>query len=336
MPRTFPRLLTLSTSKAWFSQRKPDRFPAARAVLQGTVMIRITLDPSQDAIARLVVEGQIAERFADELRSVCGSHSAGRMLLDLAGVTFVDAAGAQVLRDLERQGVLLTGRSAFIEELLREAPAAAPTAPCAEEETLVARLKAGDEDAFAVLVRRHGGRMLSAARRLLRQEEEARDAVQEAFLSAFSAIDRFDGRARLSTWLHRVVVNCALMRLRRQRRRPEQPIEELLPRFAEDGHWEAGMPRTAGTSDALLERRETRDMVRACIAQLPETYRTVVVLRDIEELDTQEVADLLGVTTNTVKVRLHRGRQALRTLVERALGRPDCADRACPDRSAVA
>lgn len=78
--------------------------------------------------------------------------------------------------------------------------------------------------------------MLAAACRLLRNDEAARDAVQEAFLAAFSAMDRFDGRARLSTWLHRIVVNCALMRLRRQRRRPEESIEDLLPRFAEDGH----------------------------------------------------------------------------------------------------
>src|SRR5262245_1483632 len=97
---------------------------------------------------------------------------------------------------------------------------------------LVARLRAGDELAFETLVRRHGGRMLATARRLLRDDEAARDALQEAFLSACAAMDRFDGRARLSTWLHRIVINCALMRLRRQRRRQEGSIEELLPRFA--------------------------------------------------------------------------------------------------------
>src|SRR5262249_31794810 len=137
------------------------------------------------------------------------------------------------------------------------APPARAARP-ANEEPLVARLRAGDELAFETVVRRHGGRMLTTARRLLRNDEAARDAVQEAFLAAFSAIDRFDGRACLSTWLHRIVVNCALMRLRRQRRRPEESIDDLLPRFAHEGHWLAGTAQWNSTCDALLERKQSR------------------------------------------------------------------------------
>ena len=110
-----------------------------------------------------------------------------------------------------------------------------PAAEADPEVDLVARLRAGDDDAFETLVRRHGGRMLAVARRYL-GEEDARDAVQEAFLSAFKAIDRFDGRARLGTWLHRIVVNSALMRLRRPSMQREESLEPLLPRFLEDGH----------------------------------------------------------------------------------------------------
>jgi RNA polymerase sigma-70 factor, ECF subfamily len=230
-----------------------------------------------------------------------------------------DGRSATRLR-VERRGALLVGRSGFVEQVLRAAPVCPPQP--GDEELLVARLRAGDELAFETIVRRHGGRMLATARRLLRDDEAARDAVQEAFLSAFTAMDRFDGRARLSTWLHRIVVNCALMRLRRQRRRQEGSIEELLPRFADEGHWIAGTSQWNSTCDTLLERKQSRALVRECLDRLPEKFRTVIVLRDIEELDTQEAAELLGTTPNALKIRLHRARQALRTLVERRLDLP--------------
>jgi RNA polymerase sigma-70 factor (ECF subfamily) len=309
----------------------------ARVLLTWRLMLRITVDSTADAIVRLVVEGQVTEQVAGELQAAHAAHArTGRVVVDLTRVTFADAAGADLLRGLEGQGVILTGCSGFVAELLHRTPAPRASAPCSEDETLVSRLQAGDDDAFAALVQQHGARMLAAARRLLRQEDEARDAVQEAFLSATSAIEGFDRRARLSTWLHRIVVNCALMRLRRRRRRPEQPIDDLLPRFAEDGNWEAGGAQPKDTTHVLLERRETRALVRSCIDQLPETYRTVVMLRDIDELDTKEVADRLGVTTNTVKVRLHRGRQALRTLLERSSARSEGLAGPCPARSLVA
>jgi RNA polymerase sigma-70 factor (ECF subfamily) len=106
------------------------------------------------------------------------------------------------------------------------------------------------------------------------------------------------------------------MKLRVRRRRPEEPIEGLLPSFLDDGH-HARHPRE-WRDDAfdLVAAREEREFVRSCIDALPEAYRTVLVLRDIEEMETAAVARLLGVTENLVKVRLHRARQALRTLLE--------------------
>jgi RNA polymerase sigma-70 factor, ECF subfamily len=182
---------------------------------------------------------------------------------------------------------------------------------------LVCRLKAGDEDAYATVVRTLGGRMLAVARRFLVEEDLARDAVQDAFLSAFRSIHRFDGDAQLATWLHRIVVNAALMKLRTRRRRPEQSIEPLLPAFAEDGH-HASRPVIAWTTSAeeALLRGETRAQVRAAIAGLPESYRTVLLLRDIEERSTREAAGLLGITENALKLRLHRARQALATRLQ--------------------
>lgn len=188
-----------------------------------------------------------------------------------------------------------------------------------DEAKLVDALRAGDGAAYERLVRGYGGRLLAVTRRLLREEEDARDAVQDAFLSAFRAIDRFEGQARLSTWLHRIAVNAALMKLRSKRRRPETSIEELLPGFIEDGHMaEPPAPWREG-ADVLLARGETREWVRNRIDELPESYRTILMLRDIEELDTSEVAELLQISPGAVKTRLHRARQALRTLLDRDL-----------------
>ena len=184
----------------------------------------------------------------------------------------------------------------------------------ADEATLVAALQAGDDDAFEQLVRRYGGRMLEVAQRFVGEGDDARDVVQEAFLSAFRAIDRFEGTARLSTWLHRITVNAALMRLRSRRRRPEESLDELLPRFEADGHRIS--PGEPWQPLAALEGAELRTLVRRRIDELPERYRTVLLLRDIEELETGEVAVLLGVNTGTVKTRLHRARLALRSLLD--------------------
>ena len=182
------------------------------------------------------------------------------------------------------------------------------------ERAQLARLRAGDELAFEDLVRANSGRMLAATRRLLRSEEDARDAVQEAFFAAFRALPRFEGESRLSTWLHRIAINAALMKLRSRRRRPEASIDELLPRFDTDGHRDPS--ESFETPLEELERAELRAVVRRCIDRLPESYRTVIVLRDVEDLDTEQAARALGVSCGVVKTRLHRARQALRTLLE--------------------
>jgi len=188
-------------------------------------------------------------------------------------------------------------------------------APKAPEAELLAALRAGDGHAFETLVRTHSGRMLSVCRRILRNDEEAKDAVQEAFVSAFRAIGSFEGTCQLGTWLHRIAVNSCLMRLRSRKRRPEESIDDLLPTFKDNGH-AAVEPRDWSPSALqLVETRETRDFVRDCIDRLPEIYRTVLLLRDIEELDTAEAALVLGVTEGVVKVRLHRARHALRKLL---------------------
>jgi RNA polymerase sigma-70 factor (ECF subfamily) len=186
-----------------------------------------------------------------------------------------------------------------------------------DEPTLVAGLRAGDEWAYELMIREYGGRLLAVARRFVRTEDDARDVLQAAYLSAFRAMPAFEGQAQLATWLHRIVVNTALMRLRSKRRKPEEFIDDLLPAFQADGHHVEQFSDWAAPADQLIEREETRRTVRGCVDRLPEQYRSVLMLRDIEELSTQEVARMLDMTPTAVKVRLHRARQALSTLLRR-------------------
>ncbi len=194
-------------------------------------------------------------------------------------------------------------------------------APPPDDAALLERLKAGEEAAFEEMVRAYGGRMLAVARQFLPSEEDARDAVQDAFLSAFRSIGRFEGQARLSTWLHRIVTNAALMKLRTRRRKPEQSIEELLPGFLEDGHLAQPTLEWHKPAEDPVEREQLRALLRESIHQLPEGYRNVLLLRDIEEFDTEETAKLMEISVAAVKTRLHRARQALRGLLEPHLGR---------------
>lgn len=199
---------------------------------------------------------------------------------------------------------------------------APPTAATLDEQALVARLKAGDPEAYEQLVRALGSRLLIVARRFLRDEDAAADAVQEAFINAFRAMDRFDGQAQVGTWLHRIVVNTCLMRLRSRQRRPEQSLEPLLPSFASDGHHAEAVVSWADSAERQLERKQLQRLVREGIQELPDSHRAVIVMRDMEGLSTQEAAAALGVTENALKLRLHRARQALATIMRRKLQTP--------------
>ncbi len=179
---------------------------------------------------------------------------------------------------------------------------------------LVAALRAGDLTAFERIIRDHGRPLLAVARRLLRDEEEAREAVQDALVSAFRACHRFEGGSRVSTWLHRIVVNACLMRLRTLRRRGEVSIDGWLPRFLPDGHHEARFVDWSNAAHALVEQQETCALVRR--DSLPDSYRTVLLMRDIEGVPVEEVAAALEISSNAVHIRLHRARQALRTLLD--------------------
>ncbi|MCH9639040.1 MAG: sigma-70 family RNA polymerase sigma factor [Betaproteobacteria bacterium] len=166
------------------------------------------------------------------------------------------------------------------------------------------------------LVRDNSGWMLLLAKRLLGDQSLAEDAVQDAFLDAFRALDTFEGRSSLKTWLHRITVNASLTKLRQLKRLAEQPLDEYLPEFDQYGCRSEAPWRHIARVEDVLENKQLRTLVHASINALPDAYRIVLLLRDIEGYDTSEVSKLLDVSESNVKVRLHRARAALKKLLE--------------------
>lgn len=197
-------------------------------------------------------------------------------------------------------------------------------APAAEEtdETLAALAAAGDEPAFEALVSRYQARVYRLACRLTADEGEAKDVLQEAFLAAYRGLPAFRGEARFATWLYRIATNTALMHRRARARRPTESLEAFLPRFDEDGVHaaEPGDLRAAGRADELLDRKLLAEKARAGLDRLPDIYREAFVLRDLEEMTTGEVAELLGIEAAAVRQRVHRARLMLRGYLSDLVG----------------
>lgn len=187
----------------------------------------------------------------------------------------------------------------------------------ASEREFVAALRRGESRAFERLIREHGAALRSTARRLLLHADDADEVLQEAFLSAFRAVERFEERASLKTWLHRIVVRAALMRLRSRRSRDEREWTEAREdaEFSPHGYFLDVPDPWSRTALDQLGREEERRLVRRTVDELPEALRTVVVLRDIEQWSYEEIGAELGVSANAVKVRVHRGRQRLRSML---------------------
>ncbi|GAB3573956.1 RNA polymerase sigma factor SigM [Amycolatopsis endophytica] len=184
--------------------------------------------------------------------------------------------------------------------------AAAPT-----DADLLAAHASGDPHAFSELVRRHRDRMWAVALRTLRDPEEAADALQDAFISAFRAAANFRAESQVTTWLHRIVVNACLDRVRRKQARPTVPLPET-------GVHEPATPR-----DSMADR-ETRLVIKEALAQLPEDQRMPIVLVDVEGYSVHETAKMLGIAEGTVKSRCARGRAKLAKVLGH-LRNPDAA-----------
>ena len=174
------------------------------------------------------------------------------------------------------------------------------------DEQVVARVLAGQTALFEVLMRRHNERLYRAARAILRNESEAEDVMQQAYVNAYSHLRQFDGRSKFSTWLTRIAVHEALARARRRGRYttmdPENPYSIEFP-SARDGRPDP---------ERLAMTRELGALIEAAIDRLPDGMREVFVLRQIEGMRTDEVAEALSVSEDVVKTRLSRARGALR------------------------
>jgi RNA polymerase sigma-70 factor (ECF subfamily) len=200
----------------------------------------------------------------------------------------------------------------------------AMTAPAADEgdEALAARAAAGEESAFEELVSRYQARVYRLACRLTSDEGHAKDVLQETFLAVYRGLPRFRGDSRFSTWLYRVATNAALTHRRARARRPTESLEAFLPRFDADGV-HAAEPAdlgAAGRADELLDRKLLAEKARAGLDRLPDIYREAFVLRDLEEMTTPEVAELLGIDPAAVRQRVHRARLMLRGYLSDLVG----------------
>ena len=177
---------------------------------------------------------------------------------------------------------------------------------------LVALARTGDGPAFAAIMTRYNQRLYRVARGVVRDDGEAEDVLQEAYMRAFAALPAFRGEASLSTWLTRIVLNEALGRLRRRR-----PTEELdaIDRAVLSGDSRVIMfpgLNAPGDPESAAARAEVRRLLEGAIDDLPETFRVVFVMRDIEEMSIEETAGHLAIPAETVKTRLHRARRLLR------------------------
>jgi RNA polymerase sigma-70 factor (ECF subfamily) len=199
-----------------------------------------------------------------------------------------------------------------------------PRASVDTEVMLIERLRAQDPSVLEILMERYSPRIYRVAFGITRSHGDAEEVVQDVFVTLFRKIDSFEGRAALGTWLYRVAANAALIKRRGKRAEVEVHLEDCLPTFKSDGHREGDramlLADWSGTPERELLSGEAREILEEGLALLPDHYRAILVLRDVEELSNEEVADALGESVASVKSRLHRARMALREVLTRRPG----------------
>lgn len=174
------------------------------------------------------------------------------------------------------------------------------------DEEVVERVRAGETALYEIIMRRYNQRLYRVARAIVRDDGEAEDVMQSAYIHAYEHLGQFEGRAPFAAWLTRIAVNEALFRLRKRGR-----LDQLEDSEAGYGTG-ANMVETSPDPEQITTRAELRQLLEEAILNLPEQYRVVLMLRDIEELSTAETADALSLTEENVKVRLHRGHGMVR------------------------
>ncbi|HUZ93325.1 MAG TPA: RNA polymerase sigma factor [Edaphobacter sp.] len=187
------------------------------------------------------------------------------------------------------------------------------------DEEVVDRVRAGDLAMYEVIMRRYNQRLYRIARAILHDDVEAEDVMQDAYVRAYTHLEQFAGRSAFSTWLSRIAVHEALTRLRSRNRHPQVDVSEY------DGEISMKTPNNALDPEKNASSGQLREFLEEAVLKLPENYRTVVMVRDIEELSTAETAEALDLTQENVKIRLHRGHGMIRNWLFERIG-PDAKE----------
>lgn len=182
------------------------------------------------------------------------------------------------------------------------------------DEEVVDRVRAGDLALYEVIMRRYNQRLYRVCRAILHDDAEVEDVMQDAYVRAYSHLDQFARRSTFSTWLTRITVNEALTRLRSRNRHPHVEIADY------DGEISMTMPTQSLNPEQNASTAQVRELLEEAVMNLPESYRAVVMLRDVEELSTSETAQALDLTEDNVKVRLHRGHSMIRNQLFERIG----------------
>ena len=180
------------------------------------------------------------------------------------------------------------------------------------ESLLVARTKSGDLSAFEEIVSMYEDMICRIAMAILSNRMDAEETAQDVFLTIFEKIDTFKGEAHFSTWVYRITVNAALMRLRREQKASYVPLDDLLPEFNDMGKMVSHINDWSRQADEVFLRDEAKEIIHAAVDKLEEKYKTVFILRDVENLSNEETASILELSIPAVKSRLHRARLFLR------------------------
>jgi len=189
------------------------------------------------------------------------------------------------------------------------------------EDKLIAGLKARDPEAVQALVERFQSPLFGLAKRITKSAEDAEEVLQDVFVTVYNKVDTFEGKSAFSSWVHRIAINASYMKIRGERRKRELLAEDFEPNFLTDGHlavaddWSADLERR-------IADRDIADKIHAFAEELGDEYRDVFIMRDVNGLTNQEVAEALDISVAAVKSRLHRARLFLRKRLAAVLEQP--------------
>jgi len=183
------------------------------------------------------------------------------------------------------------------------------------EETLLAALKAGDAMAWRTLLAAHGPQLLAYAGRMLGDRDAAEEILQDSLMNIYRAIDRFDGRCSIKSWLYRSVHNRAIDEIRRRKKYVDIGEDPEADFFDAAGRWRDDFPGFDGFAAKALDDKRLLQLVREKLDDLPHVHREVLLLKEVDDLATSEICDALEISAGNLRIRLHRARTALRAAV---------------------